>query len=207
MAHDLTPNDHPDNPLRPLPEEDGLDLVLALALKPEDIASARAPPDQELPPDAAWHSLQDAEDLVHRARMLSDAVFKAARRWPEYKRVLATRERCQQFEDTLQFEAFLIDGRLNTRLPNNVLDVVVVRLANRIAAWEHSPKRQRVRQKLQVTARRRRNRGRDLQIVRYYENGESQRKVAARFGISRNAVRNVLRRDLPRPPEQSESVG
>ena len=126
---------------------------------------------------------------------------------PEFKQVLATRERCRQFEDKLLATAQWInsDLNMNTKLPDDVVEDIVIRLAGRIAAWEHSPIRQRERQELQVAARRRRNRGRDLRIVRLYENGESQRRLAARFGISRSAVRNVLRRDLPRPPEQSQN--
>ena len=122
---------------------------------------------------------------------------------PEYKQVLATRERCQQFEDKLLVRAQCIDMRLNTRLPDDVLKDVVIRLAGRITTWDHSPTRQQGRQKLQVAKRRRRNRGRDLRIVRLHENGESQRRIAARLGISRGAVRNVLRRDLsPERPEE-----
>jgi DNA invertase Pin-like site-specific DNA recombinase len=128
---------------------------------------------------------------------------------PEYKRVLATRERCRQFEDKLLTIARWLntDLNMNTKLPDNVVQDVVIRLSSRIAAWEHSPIRQRERQKLQAAARRRRNRGRDYHIVRLHENGESQRHIAEHFGISRNAVRNVLRRDLPRPPAQSERTG
>ena len=146
------------------------------------------------PADDVQKPLEEAEDLVRRARLVSDALFKEARRMPEYKQVLATRERCAQFERTLLSMAWLIDFRLDTHLPADVVREVAERLANTIAAWEHSPGRQQERQQKQAASRRRRNRGRDLQIVRIIENGESQRKVAAQFRISRGAVRNVIER-------------
>ena len=118
---------------------------------------------------------------------------------PEYNRVLGTRERSAQFEAKLLATAKLIDAGLgkDTMLPPDALQLLVTRMANRIAAWEHSPKRQRERQRKQATSRQRGNRGRDLQIVRAIENGDSQRKVAKQWGISRGAVEHVLERDAP----------
>ena len=143
--------------------------------------------------------LAKAESIVERARTVSTALFQAARHLPEYKLVLRSRERCLQFEGKLLETAKWINRRLDTELSDDVLKEVVVRLAGRIASWEHSSERQRERQKKQVAKRRRRNKGRDLRIVRYYENGESQRRIADRLGISRNAVRNVLKRDQSPP--------
>lgn len=142
-------------------------------------------------------TLEEAESKVRRARKVSDALFQEARRMPEYKRVLATHKHCLQFENKLLKQARWINYWLDTRLSDDVLKEVVVRLGGRIASWEHSPTLQRERQKKQVAARRRRNRGRDLQIRRYHENGESQRRIAKRLNISRGAVERVLRRDLP----------
>ena len=152
-------------------------------------------PDEELPPADVQNSLEEAESLVNRSRLVSNPLFKEARRMPEYRRVLATRERCAQFERKLLRTARMIDSKLGTKLPADTLDKVVERLANRFAAWEHSHDRQKVRQRMQALKRRRHNRGRDLQIVRYIENGESQRKVADRLGITRWVVQHVLKRD------------
>ena len=149
------------------------------------------------PADDVQKPLEEAEDLVRRARLVSDALFTEARNMPEYKRVLATPVRNAQFKSKLLARAKVINSRLRTGLSNDALTEAVERLANRIAAWEHSPKRQQERQKKQVAARRRRNRGRDLQIVIHIENGESQRRVAARLGTTRWVVQHVLKRDAP----------
>ena len=138
--------------------------------------------------------LGEAESLVGRARLVSGALFKEAKRMPEYKRILATRERCSQFEKKLLKVAQWIDGRLATQLPDDVLKEVVMRLSRRIAIWEHAPSCQRERQKKQVAKRRRGNRGRDQRIVRLHEDGESQRRIAEKLEISRGAVEKVLRR-------------
>ena len=141
--------------------------------------------------------LAEAESIVERARTVSTALFQAARHLPEYKRALRTRERWLQFEGKLLETAKWINRRLGTELSDDVLKEVVVRLAGRIASWEHSSERQRERQKKQVASRRRKNRSRDLRIVRHIENGESQRKVAARVGTTRWVVQHVLERDAP----------
>ena len=165
---------------------------------------------EELPPPDVQNSLEEAESLVNRSRLVSNPLFKEVRRMPEYGRVLATRERCAQFERKLLRTARMIDSRLGTKLPADTLDKVVERLANRFAAWEHSHDLQKGRQKKQVLKRQRHNRGRDLQIVRYIENGESQRKVADRLGTTRWVVQHVLKRDAqhllkrnkpPKPPD------
>ena len=165
---------------------------------------------EKLPPIDVQNSLEEAESLVNRSRLVSNPLFKEARRMPEYGRVLATRERYAQFERKLLRTARMIDSKLGTKLPADTLDKVVERLANRFAAWEHSHDLQKGRQKKQVLKRQRHNRGRDLQIVRYIENGESQRKVADRLGTTRWVVQHVLKRDAqhllkrnkpPKPPD------
>ena len=111
--------------------------------------------------------------------------------------MLATRERHEQFEAKLLATAQRIDASKNTMLPPDALQLLVTRLAKKVAAWEHSPERQRQRQRKQAQKRRRRNRGRDSQIVYLIESGESQRHVATRLGIKRGTVEYVLRRDAP----------
>ena len=166
-----------------------------IEIEPDDEPGTAA--DDEPSPDDVQKPLEEAKDLLARARLVSDPLFKEARNMPEYRRVLATPERNALFESKLLARAKAINSRLRTDLSNDALIEAVERLANRIAAWEHSPKRQQERQKKQVAARRRRNRGRDLQIVHHIENGESQRRVADRLGTTRGVVENVLRRDAP----------
>ena len=166
-----------------------------IEIEPDDESGTAA--DDEPSPGDVQKPLEEAKDLLARARLVSDALFTEARNMPEYKRVLATPVRNAQFKSKLLARAKAINSRLRTGLSNDALTEAVERLANRIAAWEHSPKRQQERQKKQVAARRRRNRGRDLQIVIHIENGESQRRVAARLGTTRGVVENVLRRDAP----------
>ena len=173
----------------------GLQFDDEIEIEPDDESGTAA--DDEPSPGDVQKPLEEAEDLVRRARLVSDALFKEARNMPEYKRMLATPVRNAQFKSKLLAKAKAINSRLRTGLSNDALTEAVERLANRIAAWEHSPKRQQERQKKQVAARRRRNRGRDLQIVIHIENGESQRRVADRLGTTRGVVENVLRRDAP----------
>lgn len=142
-------------------------------------------------------TLAQAKSLVRRARKLYKALFQAAKDMPEWGRMLATCERLAQFEAKLLQSAKGLNQSLNTMLPDAVVQEVMHRLAETVAVWEHSPDRQRARQKKQAASRRRKNRGRDLQIVRLYESAESQRRIAARFGISRGAVEHVLLRDAP----------
>ena len=184
----LPPPPVEDLPLPPLPVKD-------LPLPP--LADKKQPPDDKHSSDDVQRPLEEAWSLIHRGRQVSDDLFEQARNMPEYRRVLATRERNAQFESKLLDKAKAINSRLGTDLPDNALIEMVRRMANSIAAWEHSPQRQRERQRKQVQKRRRGTLGRDLQIVRYIEDGESQRRVAARYEISRGAVENVLRRDAP----------
>ena len=166
-----------------------------IEIEPDDESGTAA--DDEPSPGDVQKPLEEAKDLLHRARLVSDLLFKEARNMPEYRRVLATPVRNAQFKSKLLARAKAINSRLRTGLSNDALTEAVERLANRIAAWEHSPKRQQERQKKQVAARRKKTYGRDLQIVHYIENGESQRRVAARLGTTRGVVENVLRRDAP----------
>ena len=201
----------PEDEAAPPPPKNqlGLDDDPDEEIESDEPGAARAPDDEHSPDVRS--SLEKAESLVDRARRVSNVLFKEARRMPEYKQVLATRERCMQFEEKLLRTARMIDSRLGTDLPDDVLIEVVERLANRIASWEHSPERQRERQKKQVAKLWEKNRGRDLQIVRGIENGESQRRVAARLDISRGAVQRVLRRPASddllkrrKPPRRSD---
>lgn len=206
--------DDPPKSLLGLDDDEPPKLLLGLdddiEIDPEDEVASPPPKNQlglddepvtaveqgELPDDVQ-KPLEEAKDLLSQARLVSDDLFEQARNMPEYRRVLATPERNAQFESKLLAEAKKIDARLGTDLPDNVLVEVVDRMANSIAAWEHSPERQTERQKEQAAGRRRKNRGRDLQVVRAIENGESQRRVAARYDISRGAVEHILMRDAP----------
>ena len=180
-----------DLPLPPLAKEVAPSPIEDLPLPP---APEERPPDDEHSPDDVQKPLEEARSLLDRGRDVSDDLFKQTYNMPEWKRMLATPERHAQFESKLLAKARSINSRLGTDLPDTALNEVVNRLANSIAAWEHSPERQRERQRKQAAKRRRRNLGRDLQIVRLHESGESQRRIADRFDISRGAVRNVLHR-------------
>jgi DNA-binding NarL/FixJ family response regulator len=165
-----------------------LDEIELLPAADEDADQAASTPDDE------QNSLEEAESLVARSRKVSEALFKEARRMPEYNRVLATRKRSAQFEAKLLATAKRIDARLGTMLPPDALQYLVTRLANRVGSWEHSPERQKVRQRKQVAARRKKTLGRDLQIVRAIENGDSVRKVAKRFNVSKSQVNRIMQR-------------
>lgn len=151
-------------------------------------------------------TLAKAESIVERAREVSKVLFKEAKRMPEYKRVLATRERCIQFDEKLKDKAERINTRLKTKLPDDVLADVAIRLSSKLAMWEHSPIRQRERQKKQVAKRRRNNRGRDLRILRFHEDGLSQRRIAKEVGCSRGAVERVLRWHYPPPDKKQDDT-
>ena len=190
-------------PLEPEPEPERIELAPArLELPPEeddDIIEPPAEPIELLPDDDEIDVLEEAERLVARSRRVSEDLFEAARWMPEYKRVLATRERSEQFKAKLLAEAERIDARIDRdgdgpRLPDEVLEVVVSRLANRIAAWEHSPERQKERQRKQVASRRRKTRGRDLRIIRAAENGDSLRTISLRFKVSKSQVARIVQR-------------
>ena len=175
------------------PTKGVLKLADEIEIEPDDESGTAA--DDEPSPGDVQKPLEEAKDLLHRARLVSELLFKEARNMPEYKRVLATPVRNAQFKSKLLARAKAINSRLRTGLSNDALTEAVERLANRIAAWEHSPKRQQERQKKQVAARLKKTYGRDLQIVIHIENGESQRRVADRLGTTRGVVENVLRRD------------
>ena len=156
------------------------------------------PPVEDQPPPDNVKKLQSAKDLLARARLVSDALFEAARDMPEYRRMIATTERYEQFERKLLDRAKAINTRLETNLTDNELVEVVEGVAKNIAHYQHDPDRQRERQKKQVARRRKKNRGRDLRIVRLAEDGVSQRAIAKELGAtSRGAVENVLLRDAP----------
>ena len=71
-------------------------------------------------------------------------------------------------------------------------------MAKNIARYEHDPDLQKERQKKQVVKRWKKNRGRDLRIVRLAEDGVSQRAIGKELGdTARGAVENVLLRDAP----------
>ena len=156
------------------------------------------PVEDQPPPDNVKKPLQSAKDLLARARLVSDALFEAARDMPEYRRMIATTERYEQFERKLLDRAKAINTRRETNLTDNELVEVVEGVAKTIARYQHDPDLQRERQKKQVARRRKKNRGRDLRIIRLAEDGVSQRAIAKELGAtSRGAVENVLLRDAP----------
>ena len=168
--------------------------------------STVSPPSPAVKRYSTLFELEYAESTVQRSGALYRSLWAEAKGMTEYRRMLATRERCADFEAKLTRSARFINGRLAPPLPDAVVVKLVARLAGRIATWEHSPIRQRERQAKAAAARRRRNRGRDLQIVRLYESGESQRAIAAQFGVSRGAVRKVLDRDARKADEGAAPV-
>lgn len=142
-------------------------------------------------------SLPAAEARVACAKELRRRIFKEAKRMAEYKRVLRDKSRVEEFRAALREKARRINRTLKPPLNNADVVTVTDQLVDRVAKWEHSSRLQRARQAKQAAARRKKNRGRDLQIVLKYQNGMSQRAIAESFGISRGAVRNILERDLP----------
>ena len=201
-----------DEPADEVPQEPLFDDD-ELSAEDEPSAQGKLPPDSTLEqvpqeplfddeypepePDDEQNPLEEAKNLLDRGRQVFKALFKEARNMPEYRRMLATPERNAQFESKLLAKAKKINSRLGTDLPDNALKETVRRMATSIAAWQHSPKRQKERQKKQAAKRRRQNYGRDMQIVYHIGNGESQRCIATRYGLSRGAVEHVLMRDAP----------
>ena len=118
-----------------------------------------------LPRSANW----TRQTTVRRARALSDRLFREAKRFPEYKQALATKESHDAFNVRLHRISSYINAASSEPLPDGQLREVVRRIANRVATWEHSPEKQRARQAKQAASRRRKNRGRDLQILRLSE--------------------------------------
>lgn len=139
--------------------------------------------------------LADAESVVVRSRKLYKLLFREAKRMAEYRRMQASRERCVEFEAKLLRSARMLNGRLENPLPDRMVATVTGRVAGTIARWEHSPIRQRERGKRSGEKRRRRNRGRDGQIVYLRSCGESLRSIADRVGASVGSVRHVLKRE------------
>ena len=140
--------------------------------------------------------LETADSITNRARALSAVLFQEARRWPEYRTVLATRWAHDTFKMRVCEAAYRINAGAPDPLSDGVVNSVAKRLAQRIASWEHSPERQRARQAKQAASRRRRTRGRDLQILRMHERGISNIAIATLFPpITEGAVRYILKRD------------
>ena len=195
---ELSAEDEPPAQVKP-PPDSTLEQVPQESLFDDDVPQESLW-DDEYPapePDDEQNPLEEAKNLLDRGRQVFKALFKEARNMQEYRRVLATPDRNAQFESKLLAKAKKINSRLGTDLPDNALNETVRRMATSIAAWEHSPKRQKERQKKQAAKRRRQNRGRDMQIVYHIGNGESQRSIAARYELSRGAVEHVLMRDAP----------
>lgn len=139
--------------------------------------------------------LGTAESVVARARVLSDRVFKEAKRLPPYKAQLATRERLVEFQERVMEVAILENKKLRKPLEAPQVREVAARVCGAVARYEHSSQLQRMRQALQVAARHRGNRGRDLQIVRMRENGLSLRAISENLKVSVGAIRKVLDRE------------
>ena len=127
-------------------------------------------------------SLSSAEDRVKRARELSEQLFREVKRTPQYKLVLANKGRMDEFREETLKKAHFINRKLYAPLRDADVEDVTNRLVGRVAEWEHSPARQRARQQKQVEKRRRRTRGRDLRILRLYEEGMSPAKIAESSG-------------------------
>ncbi|MDD9999429.1 MAG: hypothetical protein OXQ89_16950 [Rhodospirillaceae bacterium] len=168
-------------------------------------------PDVNCPPpeQAELFDLGDlgaAERTVSQARKLHKLLFREAKRMTEYQRMLATRQRSEQFEAKLLRSARMLNSSLDSPLPDRMVATVAGRVAHSIAAWEHAPIRQRERQAKQAAKRRRSNRGRDAQIVYLRECGESERAIAHAFNMSKSGVRHVLQRDAEQRAQQAESV-
>ena len=93
----------------------------------------------------------------------------------------------------------------NQRFPVPLPADEIRRIAWNVASWtwsgggarDHSPAAQRRRGVKSGQARREEKADRDRAILRDHLDGYSQRAIAKRHGVSRNAVRNVLRRDAP----------
>ena len=145
-------------------------------------------------PDPEHIELGAAKSVVARAKVLSGRVFKEAKRLPPYKGQLATRERLAEFAEQVLEVAILENKKLSKPLEAPQVREVATGVCAAVARYEHSRERQQMRQALQVAARRKKNRGRDLQIVRMRENGLSLRAISENVGASVGAVRKVLDR-------------
>ena len=176
----------------------------------KDLTPLAQLPDPRLDAARPADALSSAEDRVARARALSTRLFKEAKRMPQYKLVLANKGRVAEFRAALLEKAGFINRKLDRPLCAADVAAVTDRLDGRVAVWEHTPERQRRRQQKQAAKRRREKRGRDLWILRKYEDGMSPAKIAKEMDLSRSGVRHILRRDLPskgRSPEKSRRKG
>ena len=142
-------------------------------------------------------TLAAASDRVARSRDLSDRLFKEAKRMPQYQLVLANKARVAEFRKLLLRKAHFINLKLDPSLCAADVEDVTNNLVDRVAVWDHSPERQRSRQRKQAAARRKKNRGRDWRILRLFENGMSPARIAKEVGMKRSGVRHVLARDMP----------
>ena len=102
VVHKLPPDDQKQEELPELDDED-------LPLPP--LADKKQPPDDKHSSDDVQRPLEEAWSLIDRGRQVFKALFKEARNMPEYRRVLATRERCMQFERGLLTKAKAINSR------------------------------------------------------------------------------------------------
>ena len=141
--------------------------------------------------------LTSARNRVKSSDELWKRLFKEARRMPQSKLVLATRERVAEYRAALLEKAQFINRKLDHPVRYADVEAVTDDVIERTAKWDHSPERQRQRQQKQAAKRRRKNRGRDLRIRRMAETGISTAQIAKKVGLSRSGVRHVLKRDMP----------
>jgi len=140
-----------------------------------------------------------AESIVYRSRDLYRRVWSEAKRMPEYRCRLATRERCTAFEAKLLRAARKVNNEHAQPLAENIVAEVTARVARTIADWEHSPIRQRARQGKQVASRHQTTAKRDREILDRHLRGESLAAIAREVDMTREGVRKVLLRVKPRP--------
>ena len=161
---------------------------------------------------SAGEELSAAESLVERTRALYKLVYRAAKRDVAYRRMLATSERCDEFEARLLVQAGWTNARLDAPLPAPMVKIVVIKVARTIARFQHAPIYQRERQAKQAATRRRRNRSRDAQIVYLHSVGESLAAIGRKFPrpngrpMSKSGVRKVLLREAERLEVQRRAV-
>ena len=115
-----------------------------------------------------------------------------ARRKPEYWLVLGDQSQVGRFRAKLMLQALFINHTLQPPLQDADVRDVVDRLVETVAKWKHDSEHQRARQKKQAASRRKKTRGRDLQIIRHHQNGMSQRDIARKMNISRAVGRRAI---------------
>ena len=150
--------------------------------------------------------LTSAKNRVKRSKELWKRLHREAKRMPQYKLVLATRERVAEYRAALLEKAHFINRKLDHPLRDADVEAVTDDVIDRVAIWDHSPERQRQRQEKQAAKRRRKNRARDSRIRRFAENGMSPAKIAKTEGLSRSGVRHVLKRDMPAKAKPGDQV-